>query len=63
MIQNVFIYLDSILCNVLLLGARGNLSSTFTSSALSSIANPLVIVLILNNAILGIVTSLFLQVS
>ena len=62
MIQNVFMYLDSIVCNVLLLGVRGDLSSAFTSSALSSIANPLVIVLILNNAILGIVTSLFLQV-
>jgi len=61
MIQNVFMYLDSIVCNVLLLGARGDLSSAFTSSALSSIANPLVIVLILNNAILGIVTSLFLK--
>merc|ERR1719278_1736536 len=41
MIQNVFMYLD---CIVLLLGVRGDLSSAFTSSALSSIANPLVIV-------------------
>lgn len=61
MIQNVFMYLDSILCNVLLLGVKGDLESAFTSSALSSIANPLVIVLIINNAVLGIITSLFLQ--
>ena len=61
MIQNVFMYLDSIFCNVLLLGAKGDLQSAFTSSALSSIANLLVIVLIVNNAVLGIITSLFLQ--
>merc|ERR1719495_2353786 len=54
-------YLDSIFCNVLLLGAKGDLQSAFTSSALSSIANPLVIVLIVNNAVLGIITSLFLK--
>ena len=63
MIQNVFMYLDSIACNVLLLGVRGDLSSAFTSAAISSMANPLVIMLIINNAVLGIITSLFLQVN
>jgi len=61
MIQNVFMYLDSILCNVLLLGGKGDLSSAFTDTALASIANPLVICIIVNNAVLGIITSLFLQ--
>ena len=62
MIQNVFMYLDSIVCNLLLLGGKGNLSDAFTSEALSSLMSPLVLLLILNNAVLGIVTSLFLQV-
>jgi len=61
MIQNVFMYLDSIICNVLLLGGKGELSSAFTIGALSSLANPLVLLLIINNAVLGIITSLFLQ--
>ena len=63
MIQNVFMYLDSIICNVLLLGGRGELSDAFSIGALSSLANPLVLLLIFNNAVLGIVTSLFLQVA
>merc|ERR1711962_1309308 len=61
MIQNVFMYLDSIACNVLLLGVRGDLSSALTRTAISSMANPLVIMLIINNAVLGIITNLFLQ--
>merc|ERR1719220_1695002 len=61
MIQNVFMYLDSIICNALLLGIKGELSSAFTIGALSSLANPFVLLLIVNNAVLGIITSLFLQ--
>ena len=63
MIQNVFMYLDSIICNVLLLGVKGELSSAFTIGALSSLTNPFVLLLIVNNAVLGIITSLFLQVT
>ena len=63
MIQNVFMYLDSIICNVLLLAGIGELSNAFSIGALSSLANPLVLILIFNNAVLGIVTSLFLQVA
>ena len=55
-------YLDSIVCNLLLLGGKGDLSDAFTTEALSSLMSPLVLLLILNNAVLGIVTSLFLQV-
>ena len=62
MIQNVFMYLDSIVCNLLLLGGKGDLADAFTTEALSSLMSPLVLLLILNNAVLGIVTSLFLQV-
>lgn len=61
MIQNVFMYLDSILCNVIFLGVKGDLLSAFSSSSLSSINQTFVILLIFNNAILGIITSLFLK--
>eukprot|EP00090_Calanus_glacialis_P025458 TRINITY_DN39781_c0_g1_i1.p1 TRINITY_DN39781_c0_g1~~TRINITY_DN39781_c0_g1_i1.p1 ORF type:complete len:344 (+),score=58.47 TRINITY_DN39781_c0_g1_i1:248-1279(+) len=61
MIQNVFMYLDSILCSVILLGVKGDLASAFSSSSLASINQNLVLILILNNSILGIITSLFLK--
>jgi len=61
MIQNVFMYLDSIICNVLLLSAKGDLFTAFTLSSLESINKPLVLLLIINNSVLGIVTSLFLK--
>lgn len=61
MIQNVFMYLDSILCNITLLLLKGDLMSAFTASAIESINQTPVIILILNNSILGIVTSLFLK--
>ena len=78
MIQNVFMYLDSIFCNVALLSVKvdiklwrhymmvnasiqGDILSALTASSLQSINQPLVLLLIINNSILGIVTSLFLK--
>ena len=62
MIQNVFMYLDSMLCNLLLLGAKNEIRTALTSASLASVTgSSLVILLIFNNAILGIVTSLFLK--
>merc|ERR1719308_574594 len=61
MIQNVFMYLDSIFCNVALLSLKGDITSALTASSLQSINNPLVLILIINNSVLGIVTSLFLK--
>ena len=40
---------------------QGDLISAFSASSLSSLTHPLVLILILNNAVLGIVTSLFLK--
>ena len=40
---------------------QGDLISAFSASSLSSLTHPLVLTLILNNAVLGIVTSLFLK--
>ncbi|XP_042862360.1 UDP-galactose transporter senju-like isoform X2 [Penaeus japonicus] len=61
MVQNVFMYIDSILCNAAVLLMRGELGSAFTFTALSQIWQPAVIVIIINNAAVGIVTSFFLR--
>ncbi len=61
MIQNVFMYLDSIVCNLVVLGLKGDLTTAFSSTSLSSINQPFVLAIILNNSLVGIVTSLFLK--
>ncbi|KXJ17474.1 UDP-galactose transporter senju [Exaiptasia diaphana] len=61
MIQNVFMYIDSILCNLLLLTYRGTLQEAFTSQSINSILTVNVVSIIFNNAAIGIVTSLFLK--
>ncbi|XP_037778487.1 UDP-galactose transporter senju-like [Penaeus monodon] len=61
MVQNVFMYIDSILCNAAVLLMRGELGSAFTVTALSQIWQPAVVVIIINNAAVGIVTSFFLR--
>lgn len=55
-------YLDSILWNlIVIVFTQGNLTSMFTREAFSSIMKPLVIVIIFNNSLIGITTSLFLK--
>eukprot|EP00042_Codosiga_hollandica_P014082 m.32198 g.32198 ORF g.32198 m.32198 type:complete len:330 (+) comp42261_c0_seq1:282-1271(+) len=61
MIQNVFMYTDSIISNGLILGFNGELTTAFSSTNLASIMNWNVIAIILNNAAMGVVTSLFLK--
>ena len=61
MVQNVFMYIDSILCNVLALQYTGMLSIAFTKSSLTSIWQVKVVAIIINNAGIGIVTALFLR--
>lgn len=60
-IQNVFMYIDSILCNVLVLLLGGNMISAFTAENLSEIFKPGVILIAVNNCCIGIVTSFFLK--
>lgn len=59
--QNVFMYIDSIICNLLLLMCMGNISGAFDLESMSKIFNPKVLVVVLNNALIGIVTSFFLK--
>lgn len=60
-VQNVFMYLDSILCNGLLLLMQGNITSAFNAENLSEIFKPNVIVIAIINCTIGIVTSFFLK--
>jgi len=61
MLQNVFMYLDSILCNLIFLGYKNELGSSFTSQSLSNMLQVFVIAIIFNNSLAGIITSLFLK--
>ncbi|KAK3748725.1 hypothetical protein QZH41_015671 [Actinostola sp. cb2023] len=61
MVQNVYMYVDSILCNLIVLKSGGSLKEAFTKESITSIMTINVIAIILNNAAIGIVTSLFLK--
>lgn len=61
MMANVFMYIQSILCNVLALGFRGELVTAFKPESLWALGQPSVLAIIANNAAIGIVTSLFLR--
>lgn len=54
-------YIDSMFWNLLVLVYQGNLQSTFSTKSLDLILQPLVIIIILNNSVIGITTSLFLK--
>lgn len=60
-VQNVFMYLDSIICNAMILLLRGELLDAFSAQNLGSIWRFSVIIIIVNNAAIGIVTSFFLK--
>ncbi|XP_043228826.1 UDP-galactose transporter senju-like isoform X2 [Amphibalanus amphitrite] len=61
MLQNAFMYADSIVFAVLTLAVRGELSAALTASALRSVARPAVLMIVFNNATVGIVTCYFLH--
>ncbi|XP_022232640.2 UDP-galactose transporter senju [Drosophila obscura] len=60
-VQNVFMYLDSIVCNAGILLLRGELLDAFSPQNLGTIMRFSVIIIIVNNAAIGIVTSFFLK--
>ena len=61
MLQNVFMYTDSIIANIFVLGFTGHLGDALTRASISSILQVKVILIIINNAAIGIVTALFLR--
>lgn len=60
-VQNVFMYLDSIACNLFILILNGNIISAFQYENISKLIHYKVLVVMLNNAFIGIVTSFFLK--
>nr|CAD7255861.1 unnamed protein product [Timema shepardi] len=60
-IQNMFMYINSIVCNAGILLIKGDLYDAFTPEALSSVFAFKVIIIMFNNAAIGIITSFFLK--
>lgn len=58
-LQNVFMYLDSVLCNFFILMFKGELGTIFQD--VESLKDIFVILITVNSAIVGIVTSFFLK--
>ena len=62
MIQNVFMYIDSIACNFFLLVITGEVSRlSEVSQSMELITDPKIIAVMVNNALCGIITSFFLK--
>lgn len=62
LIQNVCLYIDSIICSLLLLSLNGNLQSGLNFESLRHIlSTPIILAVVCNNAAIGIVTSFFLS--
>ncbi|XP_042903497.1 UDP-galactose transporter senju isoform X2 [Parasteatoda tepidariorum] len=61
MMQNVFMYLDSIVCNFIVMLLNGEAQTAFSQDSLSSVFKPLVIAVMINGSACGIVTSVFLK--
>lgn len=59
-VQNVFMYLDSIVCNAFLLLFQGN-ADAFSLSNIGNIFHYKVLIIMLNNTAIGIITSFFLK--
>lgn len=60
-VQNIFMYVDSVICNAVLLFLRGDLTAAFSKEALSSVFTFKVLIVMINNAAIGITTSFFLK--
>lgn len=58
-LQNVFMYMDSVICNFFILMFKGELATIFDD--FGSLADTFVILIIINSAVVGIVTSFFLK--
>lgn len=58
-LQNVFMYLDSVICNFFILMFKGELGDVFED--FQSLGDIYVILIIINSAVVGIVTSFFLK--
>ncbi|CAN7995426.1 unnamed protein product [Ixodes hexagonus] len=61
MVHNVFMYVDSIVCNLGMLLFRGEAVAVLSATSVEALLRPKVIAIVVNAAICGIVTSVFLK--
>lgn len=61
MLQNVFMYANSIFCNFVILAYTGHLQTTLKAENIDSILQMKVLMIIVNNAAIGLVTAMFLR--
>lgn len=61
MVQNVFLYLDSIFCNIVLLTYNGQVFTFLSAENLRPVCTPKVMYIIFNTTCIGIVVSFFLR--
>uniref|UniRef100_A0A336M608 CSON011419 protein n=1 Tax=Culicoides sonorensis TaxID=179676 RepID=A0A336M608_CULSO len=60
-LQNIYMYIDSLACNILLLFIQGDFFSAFDIKSIKQILQLNVLIIICNNCAIGIVTSFFLK--
>lgn len=60
-VQNIFMYLDSIICNSFMLLFQDNVSEALSSENLSKLFHFKVLIIMINNSAIGIITSFFLK--
>lgn len=60
-VQNFFMYADAIVCNIIFLAIEGNLMEAFSIDNLRPVFTFNVVIIIFNNAAIGITTSFFLR--
>ncbi|XP_012281061.1 UDP-galactose transporter senju [Orussus abietinus] len=61
LLQNAFMYTDSVICNLAVLTAQGDILQSFDNVGPSIFSRPEVVLIMINNAAIGIVTSFFLR--
>lgn len=61
MVQNFFMYFDSIICNFAVLWYNGTLSDAFSVESIIAICQGKVLAIAFNNAAIGITTAMFLR--
>eukprot|EP00124_Ichthyophonus_hoferi_P000235 Ihof_evm19s8 gene=Ihof_evmTU19s8 len=61
MMQNTFMYLDSMIANIIFLIFKGEFFEALSFTNLSALMSGIVIAVIVNNAAIGLITSLFLK--
>ncbi|XP_020293281.1 CMP-sialic acid transporter 5 isoform X3 [Pseudomyrmex gracilis] len=61
-VQNIFMYIDSIICNIIAIILLSTFEiNTFSSVSINASLQPKVILIMINNALVGIITSFFLK--